>query len=58
MDLRVRHRLLASGALDPKLVERFLAELPDLEGYAEPLPFEQPALTRGGHGEGGSGHTP
>jgi hypothetical protein len=43
-DLRVRERLLASGALDPKTVERYLAELPDLEGYAEALPFEQPAL--------------
>jgi len=43
-DLRVRERLLASGSLDPKAVERYLAELPDLEGYAEALPFEQPAL--------------
>ncbi len=44
-DLRVRERLLASGALDPKTVERYLAELPDLEGVAEALPFEQPALS-------------
>lgn len=50
-DLRVRERFLVSGALDPKTVERHLAELPDLEGYAETLPFEQPALGgRGGHG--------
>jgi len=43
-DLRVRERLLASGQLDPKTVERYLAELPDLEGHAETLPFDQPAL--------------
>jgi hypothetical protein len=43
-DLRVRERLLASGALDPKHVERYLAELPDLDGHAETIPFEQPAL--------------
>jgi len=43
-DLRVRERLLASGALDTKTVERYLAELPDLEGHAEALPFDQPAL--------------
>jgi hypothetical protein len=44
-DLRVRERLLASGALDPKAVERYLAELPDLEGHAEEIPFDQPALS-------------
>ena len=43
-DLRVRQRLLGSGQLDPKTVERYLAELPDLEGYAETIHFEQPAL--------------
>jgi hypothetical protein len=49
-DLRVRERFLISGALDPKTVERHLAELPDLEGHAETLPFEQPAVGgRGGH---------
>ncbi len=44
-DLRVRARLLASGELDPKVVERYLAELPDLEGHAEALHVEQPALS-------------
>jgi hypothetical protein len=44
-DLRVRERLLAGGTLDAKTVERYLAELPDLEGHAEALPFEQPALS-------------
>lgn len=52
-DMRVRDRLLGSAALDPKTVERYLAELPDLEGHAEALPFEQPALARRG-GDGGS----
>jgi hypothetical protein len=44
-DLRVRERLIASGTLDAKTVERYLAELPDLEGHAEEIPFDQPALS-------------
>ena len=44
-DMRVRARLLASGELDPKVVERYLAELPDLEGHAEIIPYEQPAVS-------------
>jgi hypothetical protein len=47
LDLRVRDRHLSSGLLDQKGVERYLAELPDLEGHADTLPFEQPALGRG-----------
>ncbi len=43
-DLRVRERLLAAGSLDPKVLERHLAELPDLADKAEDLPFDQPAL--------------
>jgi hypothetical protein len=43
-DLRVRERLLNSGQLDAKTVERYLAELPDLDGHAETIPFDQPAL--------------
>jgi hypothetical protein len=43
-DLRVRERLLGSGQLDPKVVEKYLADLPDLEAHAEKLPFAQPAL--------------
>lgn len=46
-DLRVRERLIVSGALDPKAVERYLAELPDLEAHAENLAIEQPALADG-----------
>lgn len=52
LDLRVRDRHLTSGALEPKAVERYLSELPDLEGQAESLPIDQPALS-GGHGDGG-----
>lgn len=47
-DLRVRDRLITSGALDPKTVERYLAELPDLEAHAENLAIEQPALADDG----------
>jgi hypothetical protein len=50
LDLRVRDRHLASGLLDPKTVERYLAELPDLEGHADSLPFEQPAIGRSDQG--------
>ncbi|MFT3767073.1 MAG: hypothetical protein QM820_16370 [Minicystis sp.] len=46
-DLRVRERLITSGLLDPKTVERYLAELPDLEAHAESLPIDQPAVGRG-----------
>lgn len=45
LDIRVRDRLLASGALDPKVLEQHLAELPDLEAESEPLQFDQPALS-------------
>jgi len=48
VDLRVRDRHLASGALDPKALEQHLAELPDLEPLAESIPFEQPAVGRSG----------
>jgi hypothetical protein len=51
-DLRVRERLLGSGALDPKVVERYLAELPDLDGHAETIPFEQPAVGGGRSSDG------
>lgn len=48
VDLRVRERHLASGALDPKALERYLAELPDVDGHADSLPFDQPAVGRSG----------
>jgi hypothetical protein len=47
-DLRVRARHRASGALDAKSVERYLAELPDVEANADSVPFDQPALGRSG----------
>lgn len=50
-DLRVRERLLTAGLLDAKYVERYLAELPDLEGHAEELGYGQPALSDSGDGE-------
>jgi type II secretory pathway component PulK len=53
LDLRVRERHLISGLLDPKAVERYLAELPDLEAQADSISIEQPAL--GGEGGGRSG---
>jgi len=46
LDLRVRERHLASGALDQSTIENYLAALTDLEGQYEPLPYEQPALGR------------
>ena len=49
-DLRVRERLVGGGLLDPKTVERYLAELPDLEAHAENLPIDQPAVGRSGDG--------
>ena len=48
LDKRVRERLLANGKLEPKTLERHLAELPDLDGLAETIPYEQPALSDGG----------
>lgn len=64
LDLRVRERQLANGTLDPKVLERHLAELPDLEPQTESLPFGQPALTDGpgastvqGHADGGRGNS-
>lgn len=44
LDKRVRERMLASGQLDPKVLERYLSELPDLEAQCEQMPFAQPAL--------------
>ena len=52
-DLRVRDRMLASGALEAKALEKHLTELPDLEAQADSLPYEQPALGHpGSHGDG------
>ena len=55
LDLRVRERLLASGALKPEAVEAHLAGLPDLASQAEATGVDQPAL---GHGHHGSRHEP
>lgn len=50
-DKRVRERHLASGILEPKVVEKYLAALPDQEANAEDLPFDQPALAPKGDDE-------
>lgn len=55
LDLRVRDRHLNSGALDQAVVERYLAELPDLESQSESIPIEQPALGGSDAGRGGAG---
>jgi hypothetical protein len=44
LDVRVRERFLASGALDPATLEKHLASLPDLEQSAESLGLSQPAI--------------
>jgi hypothetical protein len=49
LDLRIRDRHVANGTLDPKALERYLAELTDVEAQSEIMPIEQPAL--GGEAE-------
>jgi hypothetical protein len=49
MDHRVRERNIQTGKLDPKQFERYLADLPDLEGHFEIVDEPQPALN--GNGE-------
>jgi hypothetical protein len=50
LDLRVRDRLLASGALKPEAVEAYLAGLPDMASQAEGMGIDQPALGSSSHG--------
>lgn len=45
LDMRVRDRFLASGQLDPKVLEKHLAELPDLADKGEDIDLRQPALS-------------
>jgi hypothetical protein len=44
LDVRVRERFLSSGALDPKVLEKHHADLPDVAAKGEELGLEQPAL--------------
>lgn len=44
LDLRVRERLLASGAVKHEDIEAYLASLPDVESQAETMGYDQPAL--------------
>lgn len=47
LDVRVRERLLASGAITAEDIDAHTSTLPDLEEQYEALPFEQPALAAG-----------
>lgn len=43
-DLRVRDRNLATGAVEPKALDKYLAELPDSGDRCEPVSIPQPGL--------------
>jgi hypothetical protein len=45
LDSRVRERFLGSGVLDPKVLEKHLAELPDVAERGEGIDLHQPALS-------------
>ena len=45
LDSRVRERFLASGQLDPKALEKHVAELPDAAERGEGIDLRQPALS-------------
>ncbi len=51
LDVRLRDRLLASGALLSADLERHLAALPDLESHTTSLHLAQPALSGDGDDE-------
>ncbi len=44
LDVRVRDRFLGNGLLDAKVLEKHLAELPDVESRSENVTLDQPAL--------------
>ena len=43
-DLRIRERSIAKGVIEPKALDKYLADLPDLQADAETITVEQPAL--------------
>ncbi|NUP06434.1 MAG: hypothetical protein HOW73_10285 [Polyangiaceae bacterium] len=45
LDSRVRERFLASGHLDPKVLEKHLAELADSAERGDAIDLRQPALS-------------
>lgn len=45
LDSRVRDRFLASGHLDPKVLEKHVAELGDAADKGEGIDLHQPALS-------------
>ncbi len=53
-DVRVRERFLASGALDPKALEKHLAELKDVSAQSEALDLRQPAVLGGDESDDGA----
>jgi hypothetical protein len=55
-DRRVRDRNLATGAVDPKGLEKYLGELPDVADRAEPVVTQPPGMPGAGtNGAGGNG---
>ena len=50
-DVRVRERQIKSGRLDPKELEKFLRDLPDVAEKAEDLDIAQPALVKDDEGD-------
>lgn len=54
LDIRVRERYLLSGVLNQKVIEQYIAELPDVEDQAETVDIPQPALGDANQG-GGAG---
>lgn len=48
LDSRVRERFLASGHLDPKVLEKHLGELPDVADQGAGIELRQPALSAAG----------
>lgn len=44
LDIRVRERYLQSGVLNQKVIDQYLASLPDVEDDGEPIDIPQPAL--------------
>ena len=45
LDLRVRERNVTRGVLEPKALEKYLAELPDVSAHADTVTIDQPALS-------------
>lgn len=44
LDIRVRERYLQSGVLNQKVIDQYIASLPDVEDQGEAIDIPQPAL--------------